>query len=154
MAQHTLSAPHDIWLVCRWVGPAPTLQRGVGRGVRPTSTAQLGCPSAPATLWTLQKAERASLQVSSTFCCHASGRSDLVCLTVFLQQACQPFHAMEMLPDACILATCQAMPAEWQQCGRPRQHQCLPSRVYPVQVLVWAGHCVSCNGAQAFAGQH
>lgn len=88
MAQHSLSALHSIWLVRRWVGHAPTLQRGVGRGVRATSTAQLGCPSAPATLWTLQKAERASLQVSSTFCCHASGRSDLECLTVCLQQAC------------------------------------------------------------------
>lgn len=106
IAQHTLSAVHDVWLVCRWVGPAPTLQRGVGRGVRATSTPQMGCPSAPATPWTLQKAERASLQVSSTFCivigliycvttiphCTKAGvqrcdRSDLVCLTVCLQQA-------------------------------------------------------------------
>ena len=122
IAQHTLSAVHDVWLVCRWVGPAPTLQRGVGRGVRATSTPQLGCPSAPATPWTLQKAERASLQVSSTFCivigliycvttiphCTKAGvqrcdRSDLVCLTVCLQQA---VHAMmERLPDACIIAT-------------------------------------------------
>lgn len=49
---------------CRWVDPGQTLQRGVGRVARRMNTVRPGYPCALATLWTQQRAARASPQVT------------------------------------------------------------------------------------------